>query len=123
MAVWRRKPSDRVLPIGGLERVLSLLKMRRAAALVARAAPLSQEERLAMLLDGQSKRAFSLALRYRYVALALAVNKPGNSVIGGGGIMIMAGLSGIFSPLSTFLTIALAVSPVPLAVMFLGLQI
>ena len=87
-------------------------------------APLSQEKRLAMLLDGQSKRAISLALRYRYVALALAVNTPGNSVIGGGGgIMMMAGLSGIFSPLSTFLTVALAVSPVPLAVMFLGLQI
>lgn len=114
----------RFLPIGVLERLLSLLRMRRAAALVARAAPLSQEDRLAMLLDGQEKRAVSLALRYRYVALALAVNTPGNSVIGGGGgIMIMAGLSGIFSPLSTFLTIVLAVSPVPLAVMFLGLQI
>ena len=62
-----------------------------------------------MLLEGQSKRALSLALRYRYVALALAVNTPGNSVIGGGGgIMIMAGLSGIFSPLSTFATVALA---------------
>ena len=114
----------RFLPIGALERLLSLLRMRRAAALVARAAPLSQEERLAMLLEGQSKRALDLALRYRYVALALAVNTPGNSVIGGGGgIMIMAGLSGIFSPLSTFVTGALAVSPVPLAVIFLGLEI
>ena len=114
----------RFIPIGALESVLSLLRMRRAAALVARAAPLSQEERLAMLLDGQSKRAVSLALRYRYVALALAVNTPGNSMIGGGGgIMIMAGLRGLFSPLSTFLTVALAVSPVPLAVMFLGLEI
>ena len=114
----------RFLPIGLLERLLSLLRMRRAAALVARAAPLSQEERLAMLLDGQSKRALSLALRYRYVALALAVNTPGNSVLGGGGgIMILAGVSGIFSPLVTLFTIALAVSPVPFAVMFLGLQI
>lgn len=114
----------RFLPIAALERLLSLLGMRRASAMVARAAPLSQEERLAMLLEGQSKRAVSMALRYRYVALALAVNTPGNSVIGGGGgIMIMAGLSGIFSPLSTFLTVVLAVSPVPLAVMFLGLQV
>ncbi|MFN3143909.1 MAG: hypothetical protein ACE368_00950 [Paracoccaceae bacterium] len=114
----------RFLPIVMLERALSLLRMRRAAALVARAAPLSQEERLTMLLDGQSKRVLSLALRYRYVALALAVNTPGNSIIGGGGgIMILAGLSGIFSPHWTFLTVALAVSPVPLAMMFLGLQI
>ncbi len=114
----------RFLPIGALERLLSVLRMRRAAALVARAAPLSGEERLAMLLDGQPKRALNLGLRYRYIAMALAVNTPGNSIIGGGGgIMMMAGLSGIFSPLPTFLTVALAVSPVPLAVIFLGLRI
>lgn len=114
----------RFLPIGALERLLSFLRMRRAAALVARAAPLSQEDRLSMLLDGQSKRALRVGLRYRYIALALAVNTPGNSIIGGGGgIMMMAGLSGIFFPLPTFLTIAVAVSPVPLAVAFLGLQI
>ena len=114
----------RFLPIGALERLLSFLRMRRAADLVARAAPLSREERLAMLLDGQPKRALSFGLRYRYVALALAVNTPGNSIIGGGGgIMMMAGLSGIFSPIATFVTVALAVSPVPLAVIFLGLRI
>ena len=114
----------RFLPIGALERLLSLLRMRRAAALVARAAPLSREERLALLLDGQSGRVLTLALRHRYIALALAVNTPGNSIIGGGGgIMMMAGLSGIFSPLLTLLTIAIAVSPVPLAVLFLGLRL
>lgn len=114
----------RFLPIGALERLLSFLRLRRAARLVARAAPLSREERIAMLLEGQSKRAVELGLRYRYIAVALAVNTPGNSIIGGGGgIMMIAGLSGIFSPLVTFLTIAVAVSPVPLAVMFLGLQI
>jgi hypothetical protein len=113
----------RFLPIRALERLLSVLRMRRAAALVARAASLSREERLAMLLRGRSKRGMRLALRYRYLALALAVNTPGNSVIGGGGgIMMMVGLSGIFAPLPTLLTIAIAVSPVPLAVIFLGLR-
>ena len=77
-----------------------------------------------MLIEGQSKRVLRLALSYRYVAMAVAVNTPGNSIIGGGGgIMIIAGLSGIFAPLSTFLTIIVAVSPVPLAVIFLGLQL
>lgn len=114
----------RFLPIEVLERLLSVLRMRRAAALVARAAPLSQEERLEMLLEGQSKRALSFLVRYRYIALALAVNTPGNSVIGGGGgIMIMAGLSGIFSPLSTVLTVAFAVSPVPLAMVLFDLRL
>ncbi|SLN53318.1 hypothetical protein [Roseisalinus antarcticus] len=114
----------RFLPISLLERLLSLLRLRRAAALVARVAPLSPDDRLAALLDGQSQRALSLGLRYRYVALALAVNTPGNAIVGGGGgIMMMAGLSGVFSPLATFVTVAVAVSPVPLAMMFLGLQI
>lgn len=114
----------RYLPISALERLLRVLRMRRAAELVARAAPLSTEERVAMLLDGQSKRVLRLALQYRYVAVALAVNTPGNSIIGGGGgIMIIAGISGIFTPLATFLTVILAVSPVPLAVIFLGLQL
>jgi hypothetical protein len=114
----------RFLPISALERLLQVLRMRRAAELVARAAPLSRDERVAMLLEGQSKRVLRLALRYRYVAMAVAVNTPGNSIIGGGGgIMIIAGLSGIFTPLSTFLTVILAVSPVPLAVIFLGLQL
>lgn len=114
----------RFLPIGALERFLNLLHMQRAAALVARAAPLSGDDRLAMLLDGQSKRAVHIGLKYRYIALAIAVNTPGNSIIGGGGgIMMIAGLSGIFSPVLVFLTIAIAVSPVPLAVLFLGLQL
>lgn len=113
----------RFLPINALEQVLRTVRMRRAADLVARAAPLSKDERVAMLLEGQSSRVIRLALHYRYVAIAIAINTPGNSIIGGGGgIMIIAGLSGIFTPLSTFLTVIIAVSPVPLAVIFLGLQ-
>lgn len=116
--------AGRFLPIDVLQRILSILRMHRAADLVARAAPLSADDRLAMLLEGHSARALRLAIRYRYVALALAVNTPGNSVIGGGGgIMLMAGLSGIFSPVATFATIALAVSPVPLAMVFWGLRL
>ena len=116
--------AGRFLPIDLLRRVLSTLRMNRAADLVARAAPLSGEDRVAMLLDGQSARALRLAVRYRYIALAVAVNTPGNSVIGGGGgIMLMAGLSGIFSPIATVATIALAVSPVPLAMVFFGLRL
>jgi len=112
----------RFLPITVLERLLRALRLRRAADLVARAAPLPRDERIAMLLEGQSGRMRHMALRYRYVAMAIAMNTPGNSVIGGGGgIMIVAGLSGIFTPLSTFVTVVIAVSPVPLAVMYLGL--
>lgn len=114
----------RFLPIGALERLLSSLRLKRAADLVARAAPLVQEERLSLLLEGQPPKLLNFALRYRYLAIALAVNTPGNSFIGGGGgIMMIAGLSGIFSPVQTFLTILVAVAPVPLLVFFLGMQV
>ncbi|MEP1201976.1 hypothetical protein [Tateyamaria sp.] len=114
----------RFLPIGMLESTLTTLRMQRAADLVARAAPLSQEARLSMLLEGQPPRILRFALRYRYIAVALAVNTPGNSIIGGGGgIMMMAGLSGLFSPVATLLTIMIAVAPVPSAVFFFGLHI
>jgi hypothetical protein len=114
----------RVLPMEALVRLLRVLRMRRAADLVGRAAPLSGEERIAMMMEGAPSRIVALGVRNRYLAMALAVNTPGNSLIGGGGgIMMMAGLSGIFAPLPTFLTIAIAVSPVPLAVMFLGLTL
>jgi hypothetical protein len=115
--------AGRFLPIDVLRRALTALRMHRAADLIARAAPLSGEDRVAMLLQGQSARALQLAVRWRYVALAVAVNTPGNSIIGGGGgIMLMAGLSGIFSPLATVATVALAVSPVPLAMVVFGLR-
>jgi hypothetical protein len=112
----------RLLPVAALIWVLSALRMRRAAALVTRAAPLSRQDRLALLLDGAPPRLMDVALRNRYAALALAVNTPGNSLIGGGGgIMMMAGLTGIFAPLPTLVAIIVAVSPVPVAIYLFGI--
>ena len=111
----------RLLPATTLVRLLSLLRMRRAAELVGRAAALPQEDRLALFLEGAPPRTVGLALRHRYVALAVIVNVPGNSVIGGGGgIMMLAGLSGIFAPVQTVLAVAVAVSSVPIAIILLG---
>ena len=112
----------RFLPVSLLGGAFSLLRLSRAAALIRKAAPLSQEDRLSMLLDGAPPRIVALALRHRYIALALLINLPGNALIGGGGgIMLMAGLSGIFAPLPTILTVLLAVCPVPLTILLLGL--
>ncbi|HSG57015.1 MAG TPA: hypothetical protein VLA45_16320, partial [Paracoccaceae bacterium] len=101
--------------------LLNTLRLRRAAALVARAAPLSREERLEMLLAGSPPRTVALALRYRYIALGLSINVPGNSVLGGGGgLMLLAGMSGLFGPMQTLLTMMIAILPVPMAVALLG---
>lgn len=110
------------LPITLLARLLALLRLRRAAALIDRAAALPRAERAALLLEGAPPGVVALALRHRYVALALALNIPGNAVIGGGGgIMMLAGISGLFAPLPTLLAVMLAVSPVPLVILLTGM--
>ena len=91
---------------------------------MAETAPISVDDRIAVLLQGRSPGGLRLAIRHRYLAMALAINTPGNSIIGGGGgIMMLAGPSRSFTPLPTFLTVVLAVSPVPLAVAFPGLRL
>jgi hypothetical protein len=56
-------------------------------------------------------------LRHRYLALALALNPPGNVVLGGGGgVALAAGCNRPFSLPGVALTVALATAPAPLAV-------
>jgi hypothetical protein len=63
-------------------------------------------------------------VKLRYVLLAVLINVPGNAVIGGGGgICLLAGLSRVFAPLATILTIVLAVAPVPLIVWFFDIDL
>jgi hypothetical protein len=112
----------RLIRVSVLEMLLSFRRMRRAAALISRAAPLAGEERLALLLEGAPPRVVVRALRHRYIDLALSVNVPGNAIIGGGGgIMMLAGMSGIFAPLPTAISIVIAVAQVPIPVMLIGL--
>jgi hypothetical protein len=110
-----------VLPTATLVKLLMFLRMRQAADLIARAATLPADQRVGMLLEEAPPNIVSLVLERRYIALAIAVNIPGNAVIGGGGgIMMMAGLSGIFAPVPTLIAILIGVSPVPFAVFFFG---
>jgi len=63
-------------------------------------------------------------MRWRYLVLAGLINLPGSSLIGGGGgILLMAGISRVFMTTATIMTIILAVAPVPIAVWFFDLQL
>jgi hypothetical protein len=100
---------------------LRWLGMRRAADLLVETTGLAPGDRLQSLVDGSGDRRLAFASRYRYIALALAINVPGNIVIGGGGgIAMLAGLSGVFAPVPFVLTVMIAVLPVPLAIVVLG---
>lgn len=111
----------RLLPLAGLIWMMDALRFRRGAVLLRRVEPLSREERIAFLLERAPTRAIPFLLRHRYIALAVAVNLPGNFLIGGGGgIALVAGISRFFSFPGFLLTIALAVAPVPFAIFFFG---
>ncbi len=79
------------------------------------------KDRMAMLTARAPDRIVPFLLRNRYLAVAVAINIPGNTVIGGGGgIAFMAGASRLFRFPLTFLAIAIGVSPVPALVLALG---
>ncbi|MGR3497277.1 MAG: hypothetical protein ACU0E9_00055 [Limimaricola soesokkakensis] len=100
---------------------LDRLGFDRAAAALARLRETDPEARMRKLEDSIPRWARRWVLRRRYLVLALLVNLPGNSLIGGGGgILLAAGLSRLFQPVAVALTMLLATAPLPLAVMLIG---
>jgi len=94
------------------------LGLVRAANLLSNLQPLGTEERLAFILHISSFRTTPFLLRYRFLALMVALNLPGNAVIGGGGgICLMAGYCRLFPFPGFLLTVLVAVAPVPLMVL------
>ena len=103
---------------------IDLLRLRRLAEMLRQIEPLPRED-IPEFLAGQSKnRYLGALLQYRYLALAVLLNVPGNFVIGGGGgIALMAGISRLYSLPGILIAVAIAVAPVPLAVTIFGAQI
>lgn len=100
---------------------LKTLGFHRACAFIDRMKELSREGRLKIMEDTLPGWAGRLVLKKRYLVLALLLNLPGNSLIGGGGgIAMVSGLSRLFSPLGMLVTLALATAPVPALVFFFG---
>lgn len=98
--------------IGGL---LDWLHLQRARDLIERLEPLAPREKLNLLVQMAPARAIPFLLRHRYIAVAVAFNIPGNYLIGGGGgIGMMAGLSGLFRFPAYALMVGVAISPIPL---------
>ena len=104
-----------------LVRLARDFKLEQTARLLEAIEPLNRNQRLDLLISLSSKRFLPWLLRYRYLALAVALNIPGNYLVGGGGgIALVAGVSRVYTIHGFLLTVLLAVSPVPLAVMIFG---
>ncbi|MEE9455507.1 MAG: hypothetical protein V3V13_14170 [Paracoccaceae bacterium] len=78
-------------------------------------------ERMQMLTTHAPSRILPFLLRNRYIAIAVAFNIPGSSVIGGGGgISFMAGASRLFGFPLFLLSVLIGVAPVPILVLIFG---
>ncbi len=75
------------------------------------------------LLAARLPRRLRPLVRSRYLILGLLLNLPGSTLMGGGGgIMLLAGCSRLFTGPWLVLTVLVAVAPVPLAIWLTGLQ-
>ncbi len=106
-----------------LIKLFNFLRLRKARDLIAELSALPPPARVDLLHNRLPETWAGRLLSYRYPAVAVLINLPGNGVIGGGGgICLIAGLSRIFNRSAMMLTIALAVAPVPLLVWAFGMQ-
>lgn len=113
--------AGRIISLRRLINLFDAFQLKRASGLVGVLEPMSREERLAFLVSKAPNRLVPVLLRHRYLLLAILFNVPGNFLIGGGGgIAMMAGISGLYSTLGFFATVLIAVSPLPLAILILG---
>jgi hypothetical protein len=111
--------AGRLIPTRVWAQAFGFFGLTRAQGLMVRIAPLSADERFALLLRNTSTGIAPFLLRHRFLTLAIVLNLPGNILIGGGGgIGLIAGATGLFPLWKYLLTIALAVAPVPLIVSF-----
>ncbi len=104
-----------------IELLLEFIGQHRAKALVSSLETMSAQQRLETLIAHAPRRVMPTLLKHRYIAIAMALNLPGNAIVGGGGgIGVVAGISGLFTFPRYLAVVSLAALPVPLAVMLMG---
>lgn len=111
----------RFVPARAMAALFGYIGLNNARSLVLRIADLNPEARIAAIAAAAPNRVVPFLLRHRYIALALVLNVPGNAIIGGGGgISIVAGMSGLFRFVPFVATVAIAALPLPLIVLVTG---
>ena len=111
----------RMLPLSLIATFFGSFGLQRAKGLVLSLQHLSAEQRFEVLIEHAPKRVVPMLLKHRYIAIIVALNVPGNAVIGGGGgIALLAGMSGLFTFPRFLASVSLAALPVPLVIILTG---
>lgn len=111
----------RLIGLESLARLGEDIGLARTATLLRRVESLDSAARLEFLVGAAPSRIVPFLLRHRYLAFAAALNLPGNFLLGGGGgLALIAGVSGLYSPVRFIATTAMAISPLPIAIVLFG---
>jgi len=105
----------RLIPLNGFARFLGWLHLHKAQDLVLQLEPLNSEEKLNFLLRTAPSKVIPFLLKPRYLTIAIALNLPGNALIGGGGgIGLITGMSRLYPFPKYILLVSLAITPLPI---------
>ena len=108
--------AGRLVPLGSLAALAGWLQLHRTQFTLASLEPLEPAKRLEYMLRCAPRRWVRGLIEHRYLALAVLINLPGNAIVGGaGGIGLTAGMSRVFGLPQYVLVMALATTPVPIA--------
>ena len=111
----------RLASLEATARLVRGFRLQRVADFLETLNDTHRSQRPGYLVEATGQTALRRLAQYRYVALAVLINVPGNAVVGGGGgLSFVAGLSGVFPFPKFLLTVTIAVLPVPLAVYLFG---
>jgi hypothetical protein len=114
----------RLIPVHVLKKLFEFLHFTKASELLCSAEVCDETEQINRFIEHAPKRWFPFLLRHRYWVFAVAINTPGNMIIGGaGGIAMMSGLSRLFGFRQFALTLLIAVSPLPILTVLSKLMI
>ena len=108
----------RLMPLNVFARFFAWLHLHKAQDLVLQLEPLNSEERLDFLVATAPSKVIPFLLKHRYLMIAVALNLPGNALIGGGGgIGLISGMSRLYPFPKYLLLVSLAVTPLPLLIL------
>lgn len=111
----------RFIPLRFISQIASWLRLKRVADWVLEIESVPPQGRSELIAARFKGRFSQRIIRSRYAVLAVLLNMPGNSILGGGGgLAFLAGVSGLYRFWPYLVSVMIAVAPFPLFFLLQG---